>query len=57
MEQVEMISRAISSVRQRAKEAMSRGDLQNYAVLMADLYNLQVCLSYEVERLYSQKAS
>jgi predicted nucleic acid-binding protein len=54
MTQVEMITRAISSVRQRAKEAFASGDMRKYADLMADLYHLQVCLTYECERLYNK---
>jgi hypothetical protein len=57
MEQIEMITRAISAVRARAKEAFQEGDMIRYSNLMADLYNLQVCLSYETERLYGLQAS
>lgn len=57
MEQIEMITRAIVAVRARAKEAFQEGDMIRYSNLMADLYNLQVCLSYETERLYMPKAS
>lgn len=47
---------AISSVRSRANEALSNGDIQSYGTLMLDLMALELCLVNQAGALVAEAA-
>lgn len=54
LERVQLVLEAINSVKSRAKEAASQGDLGTYRTLMGDLTALECSLVIEAQALVDE---